>query len=109
MPALEPFTPSLTKAITVSATSAALALPLTSSPVQRPNQVMVSSLAANAVAFIAFGISTDTVVIPTGTASNGTPILPGTVQIFTVPPTATHILSIGTAANTLYVTEGDGA
>ncbi len=69
---------------------------------------MISSIAANAIAFINFGDSTVAVVIPTGTAQAGTPILPGTVQTFTIPNGATHIASIGTAANSLYVTRGDG-
>ena len=103
MPALAPFTPSNTKAITVAATTANLTL-----PTPRGDQVMVSSLAANAVAFIAFGDSTVTVAAPTGTQSSGIPILPGTQKVFTVPPYATYIASIGTANDTLYVTSGDG-
>ncbi len=104
MPALAPFTPGSTIAITVAATSAAVAL-----PTKPGDQIMVSSLAGNAIAYIAFGISTLTVVVPTSTAQNGVPILPGTVNIFTVPANATHIASIGTVANTLYVTGGDGS
>lgn len=104
MPSLAPLTPGSNIAITVAATSAAVALPLLYG-----DQIMVTSPAANAIAFIAFGISTLTVVIPTGTNRNGVPILPGTVNVFTVPPAATHIATIGTVANTLYVTGGDGA
>lgn len=105
MPALSPLTPSNTIAITVAATTAAVALP---TPVG--NQVMISSLAGNAIAFINFGTSASvTVVIPTGTKQKATPILPGTVQCFTIDPGATtHIATIGTAANTLYITCGDG-
>lgn len=103
MPALAPFTPGYTKIITVAATTASLALPTGG------DQILVSSLAANAIAFINFGDSTVTVVIPTGTQQAGTPILPGTVQTFTIPIGATHIASIGTAANSLYITRGDGA
>src|SRR5882757_7694149 len=104
MPSLAPLTPGGSIAITVAATSAAVAL-----PILRGDQIVISSLAANAVAFIAFGISTLTVVAPTGTQQNGFPILPGTAQTFTVPPAATHIATIGTAANTLYMSAGDGA
>jgi hypothetical protein len=70
---------------------------------------MVTSLAANAIAYVAFGLSTGTVVIPTGTPQNGTPVLPGTQRVFTIPPGATHILTIGTVANTLIATRGDGS
>lgn len=103
MPSLEPFTPGSSIAITVAATSAAVAL-----PTKPGDQVRIASLSGNAIAYIAFGISTVAVVAPTGTASNGVPILPGSVEIFTVPPNATSIATIGTAANTLYVTAGDG-
>lgn len=103
MPATSPFTPSKSIAITVAATSAAAALPTLGG-----DQCMVSSLAGNAIAFIAFGISTVAVVVPT-TQTNGIPILPGTQRVFTIPPGATHIATIGTAANTLYVSTGDGS
>lgn len=108
MPSLAPITPGNSIAITVAATSAAVAIPGRSAMTQGADQVYVTSLAANAVAFVAFGISTMTVVIPTGTAANGIPILPGTSRVFTVPPGYTHIATIGTAGNTLYVTVGDG-
>lgn len=103
MAALQPLTPGLTKAITVASSSAALALPSL-----QGNQIVITSLAANAVAFVAFGASTLTVVIPTGTAANGFPILPGTAQTFSLPANATHIATIGTAGNTLYMSVGDG-
>lgn len=103
MPSLAPMTPGNSIAITVAATSAAVALPS-----KYGDQIMISSLAGNAIAYIAFGISTVAVVAPTSTAQNGVPILPGTVQTFTVPGNATHIASIGTVANTLYITGGDG-
>jgi hypothetical protein len=99
---MNPFTPGSTIAVSVTATSAATAL-----PTLRGNQVMVSAPAGNVIAFIAFGVSNTTVVVPT-TQTNGCPILPGTVQVFTVPSTATHVSVIGTVASTLYFTAGDG-
>lgn len=102
MPATSPLTAGNSIAITVTASSAASAL-----PTLHGDQVMVSSLSGNAIAFIAFGTASTTVVIPT-TSTNGIPILPGTVQAFTVPPGTTHVAVIGTAANTLYFTCGDG-
>lgn len=103
MPALQPITVSSTIAITVAATTANVAL-----PTPQADQVMITSPSSNAIAFIAFGIAGVAVVIPTGTKSNGIPILPGTAQVFTVTPPFTNIATIGTAANTLYVTCGDG-
>jgi len=103
MPALAPFTPGNSIAITVAATTATVTLPTGG------DQVMITSLAANAVAFVNFGSSTVTAVIPTGTASAATAVLPGTSRVFTVPAGATSIATIGTAGNTLYVTRGDGA
>lgn len=103
MPSLAPFTPANSVAATVAATSAVVPLPSGSG-----DQVMVSSLAGNAIAYVAFGVSTLTVVIPTGTPANGIPILPGTVTVFSVPPRATHAGTIGTAGNTVIFTSGDG-
>jgi len=100
---LNPFTPGLTIAVAVTASSVATSLVAT----KKGNSVVVSAPSANAIAFIAFGSSTTTVVIPT-TAQNGYPILPGTKEVLTVPPGATHVAVIGTVASTLYFTGGDG-
>lgn len=102
MPALAPFTPGNSKAITVAATTANLALPTGG------DQVMITSIAANAIVYINFGDSTVTAVAPTGTASASFPVLPGTTPIFTIPIGATHIATIGTSPNPLVVTRGDG-
>jgi hypothetical protein len=67
------------------------------------NQVMVTSAAANSIAFIAFGTSAVTAAV------TDTPILPGTVQVFTIPHSVTHVAAIGTASTTLYFTSGEGA
>lgn len=93
---LNPFTPGSTVSRTVSGASANVAL--TGSGLQ----VMVSSLAANAIAFITFGTSAVTAAL------TDTPVLPGTVQVFTIPPGTTHVAAIGTAG-TLYLTRGDGS
>jgi len=99
---LNPFTPGSSIAVSVTASSAATVL-----PTLRGNQIMVSAPAGNVIAFIAFGTASTTVVIPT-TQTNGCPILPGTVQVFTVPPGSTHVSVIGTVGSTLYFTAGDG-
>lgn len=93
---MNPFTPGATVSRTVSGSSANVAL--TGSGLQ----VMVSSLAANAIAFIKFGSSSAITA-----ALTDTPILPGTVQVLTIPPDTTHVAAIGTAG-TLYLTRGDG-
>lgn len=103
MPSLQPITFGNSVAITVAAASAVVAL-----PTPRGDQVIISSLAANAIAFIAFGSAAAVVVIPTGTPANGLPVLPNSARYYTIPPGATHIATIGTVANTLYVTVGDG-
>lgn len=103
MPALAPFTPGKTVLITVAATTANLAI-----PAPRGDQVLVTSLAGNAIAYIAFGDTSVAVVAPTGTATSGIPILPGTQKVFTIPPGAVNVASIGTAGNSLYITSGDG-
>lgn len=102
MPALAPFTPGNSVAVSVTASSAYTGL-----SVPKGDQIMVTSPSANAIAFIAFGISTTTVTIPT-TSTNGCPILPGTVQVFTVPPGTTGVSVIGSTSSTLYFTAGDG-
>lgn len=105
MVAVSPFTPATvgTKAITVAATTANVQLPYPGVD----QQVMVTSIAANAIAFIAFGNSAVAATVPTGTAGS-TPVLPGRPSVFSVGPDVTHIATIGTAANTLYVTCGAG-
>ncbi len=101
MVAVSPFTPNTagSKTITVAATTASVALPFPG----LDQQVMVTSPAGNAVVFIEFGAAANTAAVATGT-----PILPGTANIFTVGPSQTNIATIGTAGNTLYVTCGAG-
>ncbi len=98
MPALTPFTPAGTVSRTVTGTTARVALAKSGL-----NQVMVTSLAGNAIAFINFGSVT------VEAAVTDTPILPGTVQMFTIPQDTTNVAAIGTAGTTLYFTSGEGA
>lgn len=64
---------------------------------------MVTSPATNPVVFIKFG--TD----PVTAATTDTPILPGSIQIFSVTDTETGIGAItGGTSGTLYVTIGEG-
>lgn len=105
MAAVNPFSPiSLgTVTLTVGASSTRVALVKGGQPLQ----VMVQSLAANAIAYIEFGGSTVAATIPAGAVGGGTPILPGTISMFTVGADSTNIACIGTAG-TLYVTTGYG-
>lgn len=96
MPSLAPFTPAGTVSLAVTAATARVALAKTS------NQVLVNSPSSNSIAFIKF----DQVTVVA--AVTDTPILPGTVQVFTVPLDATHVAAIGTPATTLYFTSGEG-
>lgn len=101
MSTANPFTPN--NAGTVIATVAATTAVLTLSKGGITQQIMVQSLAANAVAFINFGTSS-----VTATTSTGTPILPGQSYTFTVGADTTSVATIGTAGNTLYFTSGQG-
>lgn len=91
-----------TIAITVGTSSSTTKL-----PVGGGRQVMLCNR-GTADIFFNLGGSNVTVAVPTGTAG-GCPIPPGAIATFTTPEGATHIACIsGTAAQTLYVTTGDG-
>ncbi len=98
MPSLSPITPSGTVSRTVTAASANVALAKSGL-----SQLMVTSAATNAIAFINVGTSNAVTA-----AVTDTPILPGTVQVFTIPFDATHVAAIGTTGTTLYFTVGEG-
>lgn len=94
-----PFTPGATVSLAVTTSTARIALPVTKGP-----QIRIASVAANAATFIRFG------TVTVNAAVTDVPILPGTVEVFTVPPGATHVAAItGTSTATLYFTAGDGA
>lgn len=101
MSTANPFTPNTAGTViaTVAGTSAALAL----FKGGNGQQIMVQSLAGNAVGFINFGTSAVSVL-----ATTGTPILPGQSYTFTVGIDVTHVATIGTAGNTMYFTSGQG-
>lgn len=67
--------------------------------------VITSPVASAAIAFIRFGLSTDTAV-----ATTDYPILPGTIQVFTVNANLQPYLVAVTAASTatLYASVGYG-
>lgn len=96
-----PFTPVAAGTVSRSVSSSTANVALAKGSVNQT--IMVSSLAANAVAFIEFGDSTVVSV-----AATGTPILPGAIYIFTVGANVTHVAAIG-SAGTLYFTSGRGA
>jgi hypothetical protein len=71
-------------------------------------QVVVTSPAANAIAFIEFGGPGVVAVAGPGTSPCSMPILPGTAQAFTIGPAVTHVATIGTSGNVFYFTSGQG-
>ncbi len=97
-----PFTPdsagTVSRSVTGTTARVALFKPGTS------QQIMVSSPAGNAIAFIEFGDATVVAV-----AATGTPILPGAIYTFTVGDAVTNVAAIGTSGTTLYFTSGGGA
>ena len=96
-----PFTPirtTATIAVTVAATSVAL-------PSTGQRTLVVTSVAGGAVAFIRFGSA--------ATGQDATtadmPILPGSVQVFSIGDLDTFVSAItGAATATLYFTSGQG-
>ena len=97
---LNPFTPGPTVSRAVTGTTASVQITIAAT---HGYQVMVTSPAGNAIAFIKFGAST------VEAAVTDTPILPGTVQVFPVPASTLYVAAIGTSGTTLYFTSGDGA
>lgn len=104
MAAENPFTPQGTVNLAVSGTTGHVALSKGTTQQAGPNQVMVTSPSGGTIAFIKFGASTVTAV-----AATDTPILPGAIMVFSVPPSVTDVAAIGTAGTTLYFTSGEGA
>ncbi len=97
---MQPFTPMSAGTVSraVSGSTASVALAKTG---QNQN-IMITSPATNALAFIEFGDSSVTSALATGT-----PILPGAIMMFSVGESVTHMAAIGTAG-TLYATCGHG-
>lgn len=92
-----PFTPAGTVTISVSSSNVTTALS------KATNAVMISAPAGGAVAFIKFGTSSVTAAV------TDTPILPGSVQTFSVAPQVTHVGAItASSTQTLYATSGEG-
>lgn len=98
----EPFTPMTAGTVsrTVTNSTANVALAKTGNP----QTVMIVSISTGNIAFIEFGDST-----VTASASTGTPVLPGSIVVFTIGASVTHIAAIGSATTTLYITCGHGA
>lgn len=103
MAAENPFTPAGTVSRTVTGSTANVALSKGTTPGPTPNQIMVTSPSGGTLAFIKFGDSTVTAAV------TDTPILPGAIMIFSIPPATTYVAAIGTSGTTLYFTSGEGA
>lgn len=95
-----PFTPSSTgnTSITAATTSVRADLP---SP-RGGYQVRIASLSSGNVGYMAIGSST---VLAT---TDGTAILPGSVELFTTPVNAIAIAFVTTGSNTFYIGCGEG-
>jgi hypothetical protein len=102
---LQPFTPypAATQARAVTTTSARIALPANT------RQVMLTTVANDALCFVEFGDVTVVAVVPSGATLGGTPINGGDAQLFSVPIGATYIAAItATGTATLYITPAEG-
>jgi hypothetical protein len=102
---LQPFTPyaAATQARTVSNSSARIALPAAT------RQVMLTTVANDALCFVEFGDAAVVAVVPSGATLGGTPINGGDAQLFSVPLNATTIAAItATGTATLYITPAEG-
>lgn len=95
---MNPFTPGGTVTLAVDTNTDRVALSATGGM-----QARVIIVAGGSITFIKFGSAT------VEAAVTDTPVLPGTVEIFTIPPGTTHIAAIVAAStSTIYITRGDG-
>lgn len=95
---LNPFTPGSTVSVSATGTTSRVALPAT-----RGNQIRVAVAAGGSIAFVRFGTTAVNALV------TDTPVLPGTIEIFTVPTGMTHVAGItSTGTATVYFTAGDG-
>jgi hypothetical protein len=102
---LLPFTPyaAATQALAVTNASARVALPSST------RQVMLTTIANDALCFIEFGGSGVTAVVPAGGTLGGTPLNGGDAQLFSVPINATYVAAIASSGTaTLYITPAEG-
>lgn len=101
MTMMPPFTPGPTvSGSSNNVSTAAIAL---GAPTGEHKQVRVS-VASGALGFIAFGDS----AMAAASATNGTPILPGSSQIFTLGAAITHFRFFAASTTVVYCTTGIG-
>ena len=98
---MSPFTPGPT--VTGSSNNSSTAAIAIGAPVGQDKQVRVTS-PAGALGFIAFGDA----AMAAASATNGTPILPGTSRIFTLGAAITHFRFFAASTTVIYVTSGAG-
>ena len=106
MPASNLFTPKSTgtTSITTAASSARVALVPSGQ-----HQFAITNADTSNVAFVEFGTSTVTAVVPSGATPGSMPILPGQTRGITVSGDVTHAASICSAGTpVVYFTPGDG-
>ncbi len=90
----------------VPAGSATISVTTSTSPTALPAATVQYRLynAGAGTVFFNFGQSGITAAV-----ASATPVASGAVEIFSAPPGATHIATIGDATATLYVTAGEGS
>lgn len=94
------FTPGGTVTVAATTTSATTRVALAKSVTDQT--LWVQNVAGGAVAFVNFGDSS-----VSAAAATSTPILPGSGQLITVGPDATHVAGVtGATSATVYVTSG---
>lgn len=101
---LQPMTPFAAGTVTASVTTSSAATALTSNACVDRQVIVTSPATSAAIAFIEFGTSASV----TAAVATGIPILPGSVQTFSVGE-ATYVACItSTSTATVYFTSGHG-
>lgn len=93
------FSPGVTQILSVTGTSSSVTIANT-----KNQQVRIAAPAGGQIAFIRFALAASAALV------TDMPILPGTVEIFSIGEGITIVSAItATSTQTLYVTYGDGA
>lgn len=93
-----PFTPGPTSLLAVTSSTGRVAF-----ATPRGSQVRIVSAVGGQACFVKFGDVTVTAAV------TDMPILPGAIEVFTIPPGSTYVAAITASSTaTLYFTSGDG-
>lgn len=97
-----PYLPAGTVNVTVTNSSAAVP---TIDSAARMTQFRLANVGTQTVFFLAAAVGQPA---PTATVANGVPLLPNTVETFTLPPNAQIAAIAAAGGSVLYVTAGEG-